>query len=268
MSLRRAIGELRGSALPEPEAPPLPAHLPEPRIRQLERHLGEREEADLCDVLAEWLRGNGWEVFFEVPLGQGRPDVVAFRHDSHLAIEAKLVDVPGVIKQGLRIAARVDSPYIALPPLSAGEAGVALARLERDRPGLRLPGLLAVGAEVHELRPPSSLHPRRRAAAADLRAAAERYGTERGGVPSTDQMVRNTEIWRERAAGVSVAELSETFRLSETGVRSVISRLRQWRDHLESCDDLPCLASGKSNRTYFAGSHKHAELLRALPTIA
>ena len=262
-SFRRTLTEL-GVRLPDAPVVERPAGLPEPAIRSVAKRLAEREEADLCDTLAEWLRGEGFEVFFEVPLGKGRPDVVAFKGASTLAIEAKLSDVDGVVKQGLRIASLVDAPYVALPLAAAGEASRQLARKERLQPGATLPGVLAVGTEVSILRPPRG-HPRKRAANDKLRAEAEKYGAERGGVPSTDQMARNAEIWREWAEGVRWREIGRRFVLSESGAQAIVKRIRRWREHLLVCDDLPCIAVGKVDRAYFAGSHKHADLLRALP---
>lgn len=198
MTIRRIIEELRGRPLPDRIATSVPSHLAEPAILAFDRRLDEREEADLCDVLGEWLRNDGWEVFYEVPLRAGRPDVVGLRNDTTLTIKAKLSDVSSVIKQGLRIASLVDRPYIAMPVIPAGEASVILARLECERPNMRLPGLLVVGSEVHELRPVAGFA-RRRILPSKLRAVAELYyGAERGGVSSTDMMIRNVKLWQVR----------------------------------------------------------------------
>ena len=262
-AFRRALVEA-GVRLSDPEPVELPVGMPEPAIRGAAKRLAEREEADLCDTVAEWLRGEGFEVFFEVPLGKGRPDIVAFRADATLAVEAKLSDVKGVVKQAQRIASKVDAPYIAMPLGAAGEAARTLAFLERKNPRMTLPGIMAVGNEVAILRPPTG-QPRRRAATAALRAAAERYGAERGGVPSTDQMARNAEIWREWALGMRWREIGSRFVLSESGAQAIVKRIKQWREHLKSCDDRPCVALSKSERSYFAGAHKHALLLGMLP---
>lgn len=262
-SFRRALAEV-GVKLTEPPAPERPEGLPEPAIHGATKRLAEREEADLCDTVAEWLRAEGYEVFFEVPLGKGRPDVVAFAGSTTLAVEAKLSDVKGVVKQGLRITSRVDEPYIAMPLAAAGEAARSLAYLERTNPAMRLPGIMSVGNEVAIVRHPAG-HPRRRLNTVALRAEAEKHGAERGGVPSTDQMARNAEIWREWASGLKWREISARFVLSESGAQNIIKRIKRWREHLLACDDDPCIATGKADRAYFAGAHKHTLILASLP---
>ena len=98
-----------------------------------------------------------------------------------------------------------------------------------------------------------------------MRAEAEKYGAERGGVPSTDQMARNSEIWREWADGIRWREIGARFVLSESGAQAIVKRIKHWREHLLTCDDAPCKAVGKSDRSYFAGAHKHILILGGLP---
>lgn len=231
--------------------------------------MARRSEADVCDRLGAWLRADGWEVFFEVPLGSWRPDVVAFRDQETLAIEAKLLDVFGVIKQGLRVARAVDRPYVALPFGAADVVVLELARYERDQiqAGRRLtclPGVLGVGTEVVELRHPLG-RPSKRLPTAGLREMAERFGTERGGIPSQDQTGRNIELWRKRViAAAAVTTLAEEYNLSPTAVRTAVGRISAWREHLRTCSGYPC-AERALDREFFAGAHKHTLELAALP---
>lgn len=264
----RAIAALRGQPPPPAKVRIRPSDLPEPTSIRDQR-ISQRSEADICDKLGDWLRADGWEVFFEVPLGAWRPDVVAFRDAETLAIEAKLLDVQGVIRQGLRVAKSVDRPYVALPFGAADMVVMELARYERDqaRNGRRLgclPGVLGVGTGVVELRHPLG-HPTKRLNPTALRETAERFGAERGGVPSSDATERNIEIWRKRLIGkASVAELAQEYNLNPTGVRTAVSRITTWREHLLTCSGYPC-AERALDREFFAGAHKHTMALAAMP---
>jgi hypothetical protein len=267
-SFRRALSQLRGERYEPPVQQELPLGVPEPKIRAVARPIGGRAESDLCDLLALRLERDGWEVFFEVPVRDARPDILAFRAGQSLAIEAKLEDAAAVVRQGLRISKLVDLPFIALPASTAGEAGLFLARHERERPGTPLPGLLSVSEGVRELRPPSS-HPRKPIAIDQLRESAERYGADRGGVPSLDQTERNLEIWRLAAAGGDLQEIGEANGLSLAGVRGVIRRLDEWRRHLTACPagGLGCRAPQGDLRDLFDLAHRHADAIARLPEL-
>lgn len=247
---------------PRPEVA-RPDGLPEPRIRKRPKPLSEREEADLCDRLAEWLRDDGYDVYFEVPLGATRPDVVGIRGERTFGIEAKLADTRGVVSQGLRIARRFTDPYIALPAETVGEAAQLLARISRQRPNTPLPGILSVDIDVVVIRQPSS-HRRRHVPAPRLRDTAERLGAERGGVPSTDRMERNIALERELLGGANLDEVARRYRMTERSAIRVVRRLELFRAHLGSCPgELRCSGVGSGERSFYAGAHKHAELLRA-----
>lgn len=267
-SFRRALSQLRGERYEPPVQQELPLGVPEPKIRAVARPIGGRAESDLCDLLALRLERDGWEVFFEVPIRDTRPDVVGFRGGASLAIEAKLEDAAAVVRQGLRIAKLVDLPFVALPASTAGEAGLFLARHERERPGTPLPGLLSVSDGVRELRPPSS-HPRKPIPIEQLREAAERYGADRGGVPNVDQTPRNLEIWRLAAAGEDLKEIGEAHALSLAGIRGIIRRLEEWRRHLAVCASggLGCVMPAGDLRDLYELAHRHDEALRGLPEL-
>jgi hypothetical protein len=267
----KQVAALRGVPPPPPRKHVRPLELPEP-TDVLEKRSSQRSEADMCDKLGDWLRRQGYEVFFEVPLDDYRPDVVGFEGDLTLAIEAKRKDVFGVIKQGLRIARRVDIAYVALP-LGAADAVVAelagyelkvAARADGRRPSA-MPGVLVVGpANVEELRPPSGA-PYRKIKTAELRENAERFGAERGGVPSTDQTERNAAMWRRLAAGEPLPALAEEYRLTDIAARVVIKRLEAWREHLLLCNGYPCVARRQTDRDFYAIGHRHAEAIKSLP---
>ena len=238
-----------------------PAGLPEPRIRRRPKPLSEREEADLCDRLAEWLRDDSYDVYFEVPLGATRPDVVGIRGERTFGIEAKLSDTRGVVSQGLRIARRFTDPYIALPAETVGEAAQLLARIARQRPNTPLPGILSVDLDVVVIRQPSS-HRRRHLPATRLRDTAERLGAERGGVPSLDRMERNLALEQEFRKGAKISDLARHFKMTDRAAARVVRRLELFRLHLQSCPgELRCSGVGSGERSFFA--HKHEALLRA-----
>jgi hypothetical protein len=240
-----------------------PAGLPEPRIRRRPKPLSEREEADLCDRLAEWLRDDSYDVYFEVPLGATRPDVVGIRGERTFGIEAKLSDTRGVVSQGLRIARRFTDPYIALPAETVGEAAQLLARIARQRPNTPLPGILSVDLDVVVIRQPSS-HRRRHLPATRLRDTAERLGAERGGVPSLDRMERNLALEQEFRTGAKISDLARHFKMTDRAAARVVRRLELFRLHLQSCPgELRCSGVGSGERSFFAGAHKHESLLRA-----
>lgn len=254
------------------------AGLPDPIARRA-KSVRERSEADLCDLLGAWIAARGFEVFYEVPLNGGRPDVVGLRtaadaglaagsRDQTLAIEAKLRDVNGVIKQGWRIVHAVDLPYVALPLGAAEEVIRTFDRMEvkRTDDGRRppaLPGVLAVGRSVRELRRPTGA-PKRRLSPDKLRDIAERFGAERGGVPNTDQTERNLAIWQRRAGGESIRGLAAAFSMSATAVRHALRRLGYWRTHLADCNGNPCLSIDLADRDFYAGAHRRSAEIRAL----
>jgi hypothetical protein len=259
----KMLNSLRG--LPSDPRPAVarPAGLPEPKIKRRPKPLSEREEADLCDRLAEWLRDDGWSVYFEVPMGATRPDVVGIKGETTIGIEAKLSDTRGVVSQGLRISRRFVHPYIALPAETAGEAAQLLARIARQRPTQPLPGLLSVDIDVVEIRKPSA-HRRKPMPATRLRDTAERLGAERGGVPSVDRMERNIDLERALRAGGRIPELALRFRMTEKAAVRAVRRLELFREHLATCPgELRCSGVGSGERSFYAGAHKHADLLRA-----
>ena len=267
--LDQAIAALRGVPPPPDRVPVRPAGLPPPTAGR-EKRVVERSEAEMCDKLGDWLRGLGWEVFFEVPLPPGRPDVVGFKGGETLAIEAKRRDIEGVVKQGLRIARKVDHPYVALPFGYADSVVIELAKLEhraiaRGRKIPPMPGVLVVSPGVAELRAPSG-DPVDRVSPEKFRRIAERYGAERGGVPSVDQTDRNLVIWGRRYGERSTIKvIANEFSLSITMIRAILGRIEAWRAHLliDNCSGYPC-SPDPDERAFFAQAHRHDAEVRVL----
>ena len=259
---RRSLARHSGIPAPAPrERRPDPASA-RPQL------LRERSEADLCDAIGAWLRAERHEVFYEVPLGKGRPDVISIKGGSITAIEAKLTDVDGVIKQGMRAAALIDIAWLALPIRGASEAVLALERIERraiDRGRrLSLPGVIAVGKSVTILRDPKPQPKRRRVSLERIRADAERYGQARGGVPSGIDLERDAAIWAARRAGGAWLDIAEAHNIGPNAARNAVRRIEAWRGHLSSCDGNPCTEPDPDRRDFIAGAHRHASRLMAL----
>lgn len=230
--------------------------------------LRDRSEADLCDVIGTWLRAERHEVFYEVPIGKGRPDVLSIKAGSITAVEAKLTDIDGVIKQGMRAAALIDIAYVALPISGASEAVLAIERIERRSiergRRLSLPGVLAVGRGVTILRDPSPRPKRRRVSLERVRADAERYGQPRGGVPSGIDLERDAAIWDARRSGDAWLTIAEAHNIGPNAARNAVRRIEAWRGHLNHCDGNPCLEPDADRRDFIAGAHRHATRLWAL----
>ena len=263
------LARLRGRAIPSPAVVRRPPGLGEPAIRGRTIRLADRAETDLCDVLAEHLRTNGWEVWFEVPLGQGRPDLVAIRANETLAVEAKLIDIDGVVKQGYRLLPYVDQAYVALPLGPASEVNLRLARRSTrgaERGSMGAFGIFAVGRSVTELRHPDH-YPGRRIPTAELRRLAELHGSERGGVSGVDFTARNVRLWVEIAAGSSVADLAARHGISETAIVAGVRRLSRMVEHLASCPGGRACRSSDDERAVIASAHRHAAIITGLPTI-
>lgn len=255
----------RARGLPPPAdgpTPELPEGLGVPAIRALGPALGDRAEAEVCDAVAAWLRAAGWEVFFEVPLGEGRPDIVGVRVAETLAVEAKLEDIASVVKQGLRAARYVALAYIALPSLAAAEATVPLARIARDRPGTSRPGVLAVGHGVTELVAPAG-RPRRAVSPDELRRMGLVAGATRGGVAGGDAYDRDARLYLSVAGGLPVGRVAREAGMDPGTVRRIILRLLGARAHLaQGCAD------GCDGNTVARLAHRREAELRALPALS
>ncbi len=266
-SFRRSIADLRGRpADPAPPPPVRPAHLPEPEIRSTDLSLAARAEADMCDVLGAWLAATDHEVFYELPLGRSRPDVVGLRASGSIGIEAKLEAVGDVVRQGLRIARRFDRPYVALPPGRAAEATRLISRIARERPTMPLPGVLAVTREVVELLAPST-HPRRPVALDELRRIGELHGASRGGTPGGSTFERDIRLWIAAVDGEALPSLAARAGLSRTALRAVLRRIAGARAHALLCSGPAACpdagdALGTARRRVV---HRHLEPLRELP---
>ena len=260
---RSHLARARGVPVPDPRPPTeLPPGLGVPAIRALGPSLGDRDEAEVCDAVAAWLRSGGWEVFFEVPLGEGRPDIVGVRAIETLAIEAKLEDVASVVKQGLRAAHFVGLAYVALPAAAAAEATVPLARIARDRPHTTRPGVLAVGRTVTELLAPAG-RPRQPITPEELRRLGLVAGAVRGGVAGGDAYDRDARLYLALHGGLEVGRVAREARLDPGTVRRVILRMLAAREHLTRDCRADC-----DNDTVARLAHRRSDELRALPSLS
>jgi hypothetical protein len=263
-SFDERIAKLRGKPFVPPTPTGRPPGIPEPRIHSLELRVTDRAEADLCDMLAEHFRAQGWDIWFEVPLGNGRPDIIGIRDDQTMGIEAKRLDIDGVIKQGFRLIPFVDLAYVALPLEAASAVELQLTRSHSGGPDriFRSFGVLSVGRKIDELRHPTA-RPSRRVATAELRHLAELHGADRGGVSGGDFTPRNIRLWGEFASGRTIEELASEHNLSQQVVRTGLRRLLRWHEHLVECPDATAC-----EEPAFAAAHRNTEAVAALPDLS
>ena len=255
-------------ALPRSNTPDGVVEQPRPSAPAMPAKARLQPEAELCDRIGDWLREDGTEVFFEVPVRSWQPDVVGFAPDGQtIAIETKLDDWRGVLKQGVRNASFFDRSWVAMPFRTANRAAAALADVAADRRQqgqiVRLPGVLGLHNDKVVILAQPVGGPSRRMDPVKLRKAAERYGKERGGVASINQLERNLALWADRQTGLSYAKLAAQYRLSASGVRDTLKRLANQRDHLRRCDGNPCQARGRW-KAFYAAAHRETASFLAL----
>lgn len=256
--------------MPLEEAPlPLrPVGTSEAKIHQIERDLVQMAEVNMCDRLEIQLEEQGYDVFFEVPIGVGRPDVVAIRGEETVGIEAKRRDIKGVVKQGLRLARYVDRAYVAVPITTLNEVTTAIDRLARTTVEkgrtYAIPGIISVGpSEIKVMRAPIG-EPSERIPTAELRRAADLVGEEQGGVPGGDRSARNLAIWTSWAGGLPVVLIARRQSLPTRVVRRILTRVARWSAHLETCDGSPCRGDALELEAH-KGAHVNTAIVLALP---
>ena len=263
-SFDERVARLRGKPYTPTTPAVRPPGIPPPRIRSLALRVTERAEADLCDMLAEHFRALGWDIWFEIPLGSGRPDIVGIKGDQTMGIEAKRFDVDGVIEQGRRLTPLVDLAYVALPLEAASAVDLQLSRRysgDAGRP-LRSFGVLAVGSRIRELRPPTA-RPSKRTPTEELRRLAELHGADRGGVSGGDFTPRNVRLWGGLASGLAIEDIAAEHSLTQQVVRTGLRRLLRWREHLVDCTD-----ASACEEPAFAAAHRNAETVAGLPPLS
>ncbi len=96
-------------------------------------------EAELVAPVTAWLREGGYRVTAEVPILGRRADLVGAREDALVAVELKMRDWRGALRQAMAYQLAADRTWVAMP-LSAASAAYR-ARWQFEAEGV---GLLAV----------------------------------------------------------------------------------------------------------------------------
>ena len=93
-------------------------------------------EAQLAAPVTAWLRGSGYRVGAEVPILGRRADLVGAGDDALVAVELKLRDWRGALRQAIAYQLAADRAWVAMPLAAASSAYRARWRFEADGVGL------------------------------------------------------------------------------------------------------------------------------------
>ncbi|HKZ99051.1 MAG TPA: hypothetical protein VJ326_05635 [Thermoplasmata archaeon] len=103
-----------------------------------------RLERDLYGPVAAWLADAGFVVSGEIRVAGRRADLVGWREDGVAAVETKLADWRGALRQAIAYQVAADWSWVAMPL-----PGAARAHRDRWRFDAEGVGLLAVDASGH-----------------------------------------------------------------------------------------------------------------------
>jgi hypothetical protein len=93
-------------------------------------------EADLVEPVATWLEASGFDVRIEVPILARRADIVGSRAEEVTAIELKMHDWRGALRQALAYQLAADRAWVAMPLAAASRAYRNRWRFEAENVGL------------------------------------------------------------------------------------------------------------------------------------
>lgn len=93
-------------------------------------------EAELLDPVARWLADAGFEVRTEVPILARRADVLGVRPDGLAAVEMKMRDWPGALRQAIAYQVAADWAWVAMPLAAASRAYRQRWYFEKEKVGL------------------------------------------------------------------------------------------------------------------------------------
>jgi hypothetical protein len=121
------------------------------------RSVAFRIEAELLDPVSRWLADAGFEVRTEVPILARRADVLGVRPDGLAAVEMKMRDWSGALRQAMAYQVAADWAWVAMPLAAASRAYRQRWYFEEEKVGL-----LAVDDGGHVRVPiPAGASPRR-----------------------------------------------------------------------------------------------------------
>ena len=93
-------------------------------------------EAELVEPVATWLEASGFDVHVEVPILGRRADILGSRADAVTAVELKMYDWRGALRQALAYQLAADRAWVAMPLAAASRAYRNRWRFEAEKVGL------------------------------------------------------------------------------------------------------------------------------------
>jgi len=93
-------------------------------------------ETELLGPVATWLEASGYDVRLEVPILGRRADIVGSRADEVTAVELKMHDWRGALRQALAYQLAADRAWVAMPLVAASRAYRNRWRFDAEKVGL------------------------------------------------------------------------------------------------------------------------------------
>lgn len=93
-------------------------------------------EAQLREPLVAWLRASGFRVAREIPIFGRRADLLGASGDRIAAVELKLADWRGALRQAMAYQLVADEAWVAMPLAAAARAYRSAWRFEAEGVGL------------------------------------------------------------------------------------------------------------------------------------
>ena len=93
-------------------------------------------ETELLEPVAAWLEASGFDVRVEVPILGRRADILGSRADRITAVELKMYDWRGALRQALAYQLAADRAWVAMPLAAASRAYRNRWRFEAENVGL------------------------------------------------------------------------------------------------------------------------------------
>jgi hypothetical protein len=93
-------------------------------------------ETELVEPVATWLEASGFDVRVEVPILGRRADILGSRTDEVAAVELKMYDWRGALRQALAYQLAADRAWVAMPLAAASRAYRSRWKFEVEKVGL------------------------------------------------------------------------------------------------------------------------------------
>ncbi len=93
-------------------------------------------ETELVEPVATWLEASGFDVRVEVPILGRRADILGSRADEVTAVELKMHDWRGALRQALAYQLAADRAWVAMPLAAASRAYRSRWKFESEKVGL------------------------------------------------------------------------------------------------------------------------------------